>query len=200
VESPQKTPQVKYNNFKEVWREMAIDILLGYVLLLVGFVFFCNGMTVLGKTGAKEVGVLNFAVGVLILIAAWQLHNEGLTAATALVSVFALIYFMVAGIFIHGYDAKGLGWYCLFATIVFIWYGYHFYGLEAVIPGMMYYALFCWAWALLVFLAFLVFSLGKAVAPAVAWLFIIEAFLTLMIPGMLLLTGKWGPLTALSAG
>ncbi len=179
---------------------MAIDMLLGYVLLLVGFVFFCNGMTVLGKTGAKEVGVLNFAVGVLILIAAWQLHNEGLTAATALVSVFALIYFMVAGIFIHGYDAKGLGWYCLFATIVFIWYGYHFYGLEAVIPGMQYYALFCWAWALLVFLAFLVFSLGKAIAPAVAWLFIIEAFLTLMIPGMLLLTGKWGPLTALSAG
>jgi len=179
---------------------MAIDMLLGYVLLLVGFVFFCNGMTVLGKTGAKEVGVLNFAVAVLILIAAWQLHNEGLTAATALVSVFALIYFMVAGIFIHGYDAKGLGWYCLFATIVFIWYGYHFYGLEAVIPGMMYYALFCWAWALLVFLAFLVFSLGKAIAPAVAWLFIIEAFLTLLIPGMLLLTGKWGPLTALSAG
>ncbi|MGH7850146.1 MAG: AmiS/UreI family transporter, partial [Thermodesulfobacteriota bacterium] len=38
-----------------------VEALLGYVLLLVGFVFFCNGMTVLGKTGAKEVGVLNFA-------------------------------------------------------------------------------------------------------------------------------------------
>ena len=75
-----------------------------------------------------------------------------------------------------------------------------FLWLEAAIPGMMYYALFCWAWALLVFLAFLVFSLGKAVAPAVAWLFLIEAFLTLLIPGMLLLTGKWGPITALSAG
>ena len=47
-----------------------IEAMLGYVLLLVGFVFFCNGMTVLGKTGAKEVGVLNFAVGVLILMAA----------------------------------------------------------------------------------------------------------------------------------
>ena len=179
---------------------MAIDMLLGYVLLLVGFVFFANGMTVLGKTGAKEVGVLNFAVAVLILIAAWKLHDQQLTAATALVSVFALIYFMVAGIFIHGYDAKGLGWYCLFATIVFIWYGYHFYTLEGAIPGMMYYALFNWAWALLVFLVFLAFSLGKAVAPAVAWLFLIEAFLTLLIPGMLLLTGKWGPITALSAG
>lgn len=172
-----------------------IEAMLGYVLLLVGFVFFCNGMTVLGKTGAKEVGVLNFAVGVLILIAAWQLHTLGLSAATALVSVFALIYFMVAGIFIHGYDAKGLGWYCLFATIVFIWYGLHFYSLIAVgLPDMMYFAIFCWAWALLVFLAFLVFSLGKALAPAVAWLFIIEAFLTLLIPGMLLLTDKWNPL------
>ena len=86
-----------------------VEALLGYVLLLVGFVFFCNGMTVLGKTGAKEVGVLNLAVAILILLAAWQLHGLGLTAATALISVFALIYFMVAGIFIHGYDAKGLG-------------------------------------------------------------------------------------------
>jgi len=172
---------------------MAVDLLLGYVLLLVGFVFFCNGMTVLGKTGAKEVGVLNFAVGVLILIAAWQLHGLEQTGATALVSVFALIYFMVAGIFIHGYDAKGLGWYCLFATIVFAWYGYHFMGLEAVIPGFQMYAYFCWAWAVLVFLCFLVFSLGKALAPLVAWLFIIEAFLTLLIPGMLILTQKWTP-------
>ncbi len=191
---------VLYQTRKEVWREMAIDMLLGYVLLLVGFVFFCNGMTVLGKTGAKEVGVLNLAVGILILIAAWKLHTLELTAATALVSVFALIYFMVAGIFINGYDAKGLGWYCLFATIVFIWYGYHFFTLEAAIPGMMYYAIFCWAWALLVFLVFLVFSLGKALGPAVGWLFLIEAFLTLLIPGMLLLTGKWGPIAALSAG
>ncbi|GJM17040.1 MAG: putative transporter protein AmiS [Thermodesulfobacteriota bacterium] len=174
---------------------VGIEAMLGYVLLLVGFVFFCNGMTVLGKTGAKEVGVLNFAVGVLILIAAWELNTLGLPAATALVSVFALIYFMVAGIFIHGYDAKGLGWYCLFATIVFVWYGLHFYSLVALgLPDMMYFAIFCWAWALLVFLAFLVFSLGKAVAPAVAWLFLIEAFLTLLIPGMMLLTDKWNPL------
>ena len=172
---------------------MPVDLLLGYVLLLVGFVFFCNGMTVLGKTGAKEVGVLNLAVAILILIAAWHLHGLGQTGATALVSVFALIYFMVAGIFIHGYDAKGLGWYCLFATVVFIWYGYHFFGLEQVIPGFMYYAIFCWAWALLVFLAFLVFSLGKALGPAVAWLFIIESILTLLIPGMLILTQKWTP-------
>ena len=167
-----------------------VEALLGYVLLLVGFVFFCNGMTVLGKTGAKEVGVLNLAVAILILLAAWQLHGLGLTAATALVSVFALIYFMVAGIFIHGYDAKGLGWYCLFATIVFIWYGYFFYAMG---PAGMYFGLFCWAWALLTLLCWLVFSLGKALAPAVAWLFVIESFVTLLIPGMLLLTDKWNP-------
>jgi hypothetical protein len=167
-----------------------VEALLGYVLLLVGFVFFCNGMTVLGKTGAKEVGVLNLAVAILILIAAWQLHALGLTAATALISVFALIYFMAAGIFIHGYDAKGLGWYCLFATVAFLWYGYHFYAMGA--PGL-YFGLFCWAWALLTFIVWLVFSLGKALAPVVAWLFIIESIITLLIPGMLLLTEKWNP-------
>ncbi|MFQ5729122.1 MAG: AmiS/UreI family transporter, partial [Waddliaceae bacterium] len=129
-----------------------VEALLGLVLLMVGFVFFCNGLTLLGKTGAKEVGVLNLAVGIIISIAAWQLHGLGLTAATALISMFALIYFMVAGIFIYGYDAKGLGWYCLFATIAFLWYAYFFFGMGA---AGMWFGVFCAAWALLVFLAFL---------------------------------------------
>ena len=167
-----------------------VEGLLGYVLLLVGFVFFGNGMTLLGKTGAKEVGVLNLAVGIMIAIAAYQLHTLGLTAAFALVTVFALIYWQVAGIFINGYDAKGLGWYCLFATVVFVWYAYHFFGLGA---AGMWFAIFCLAWALLVFLAFFALALGKALAPLVAWLFIIESILTLLIPGMLLLTEKWNP-------
>jgi hypothetical protein len=171
---------------------VAMEGLLGVVFLLVGFVFFGNGMTLLGKTGAKEIGVLNLAVAVLIAIAAWKLHTLGLTAATALVCVFALIYFMVGGIFCLGYDAKGLGWFCLFAFIVFIWYGIFFAGLgKAFYP----FTFFCWAWALLVILAFLALSLGRPLAPVVGWLFVIEAFITLLIPGMMLLTGKWQPLS-----
>ena len=166
-----------------------IEALLGLVLLLVGFVFFGNGMTLLGKTGAKEIGVLNLGVGIIISIAAWQLHGLGLTAGTALVSVFALIYFMVAGIFVHGHDGKGLGWYGLFATIVFIWYGLHFQGL-----GLTEFALFCWAWAVLVFFAWTALALGKGTATIVAYLFLIESIVTLLIPGMLLLTDKWNPL------
>jgi hypothetical protein len=168
-----------------------VEALLGLVLLMVGFVFWCNGMTLLGKTGAKEVGVLNLAVGIIISIAAWKLHTLGLTSATALVSVFALIYFMVAGIFCLGYDAKGLGWFCLFACIAFIWYAYFFFGLG---PAGMWFGVFCLAWALLVLLAFVALSLGKPIATTVAWLFLIEAILTLLIPGMLLLTDKWNPL------
>jgi len=171
-----------------------MEMFLGYVLLLVGTVFFCNGATVLGKTGAKEVGVLNLAVAVLIAIAAWKLHTLGLTAATALVSVFALIYFMVGGIFCLGYDAKGLGWYCLFAFFIFAWYGQFFIGLGGGISGVGMFGVFCLAWALLVILVFFAFSMGKALGPVIGYLFIIEAFLTLLIPGMMLLTGKWHPL------
>ncbi len=166
-----------------------IEALLGYVLLLVGFVFFANGMTLLGKTGAKEVGVLNLGVGVLIAIAAWKLHTLGLTAATALVSVFALIYLLVYAVFVHGHDAKGLGVFCLFATVVFIWYGAHFQSL-----GLAYFAYFCWAWALLVLLCFFAFSQGKDLSKPIAYLFIAESIVTLLIPGMLLLTEKWNPL------
>ncbi len=167
-----------------------VEALLGLVLLMVGFVFWGNGLTLLGKTGAKEIGILNLAVGVIISIAAWVLHGLGLTAATALISMFALIYFMVAAIFCLGYDAKGLGWYCLFATIAFLWYAYFFFGMGA---AGLWFGVFCAAWALLVFLAWLALALGKPLAPAVAYLFIIEAFLTLLIPGMLLLTDKWNP-------
>ncbi len=167
-----------------------VEGLLGYVLLLVGFVFFANGMTLLGKTGAKEVGVLNLGVAILILMAAWKLHELGLTAATALVSVFALIYILVYAIFVHGHDAKGLGWYCLFATIAFIWYGYHFYAMG---PAGLYFGLFCWAWAILTLLCFFAFAEGKNLGTTVGYLFILEAFVTLLIPGMLLLTEKWNP-------
>jgi hypothetical protein len=167
-----------------------VEALLGLILLMVGFVFWCNGMTLLGKTGAKEVGVLNLAVGIIITLAAWKLHTLGLTAATALVCAFALIYFMVAGIFCLGYDGKGLGWFCLFATIAFIWYAWFFFGLGA---AGMWFGIFCLAWALLLLLVFIALSLGKPVATTVGYLFLIEAILTLLIPGMLLLTDKWNP-------
>ncbi len=171
------------------------ELLLGLVLLMVGFVFFCNGMTLLGKTGAKEVGVLNLAVGIIISIAAWQLHAIGFTGATALISVFALIYFMVAGIFVHGFDGKGLGWFCLFGTVVFAWYGYHFYG-----AGLVYLGLFCFSWAVLVFFAFTALALGKATATLTAYLFLVESIITLLIPGMLLLTEKWHPFGGVPGG
>lgn len=168
-----------------------VEALLGYVLLLVGFVFFANGMTLLGKTGAKEVGVLNLGVGILIAYAAWQLHALGVTSATALVSVFALIYLLVYAIFVHGHDAKGLGWYCLFATIVFLWYAYFFYTVFAA--AGFWFAVFCVAWALLVLLCYFAFAQGKNLGATIGYLFVLEAFLTLLIPGMLLLTDKWNP-------
>jgi hypothetical protein len=59
-------------------------------------------------------------------------------------------------------------------------------------PGF-WFAIFCLAWALLVILAFIALSLGKGTATIVGWLFIVESVLTLLIPGMLLLTEKWNP-------
>lgn len=168
-----------------------VELLLGLVLLMVGFVFWCNGWTLLGKTGAKEVGVLNLAVGVIISIAAWQLHGLGMTFATALISMFALIYFMVAGIFIFGHDGKGLGWFCLFGTAAFLWYAYAFFGMG---DAGFWFGVFCVSWAILVLVVFFAFALGKAgAAPVAAYLFLIESILTLLIPGMLLLTDKWNP-------
>jgi hypothetical protein len=163
--------------------------MLGYVLVLVGFVFFANGMTLLGKTGGKEVGMLNGGVAVLILIAAFTgagLGPEG-AASTTLISVFALIYVIAFGVFTLGHDGKGLGWYCLFATIVFLWYASYFMGVGAMELGM-----FNIAWGALTLVAFLVLAQGKALGTLLAYMFIAEAFVTLLIPGMnLLLKGTF---------
>ncbi len=170
---------------------VAIEQLFGFVHVLVGFVFFANGMTLLGKTGGKEVGVLNLGVAVLITLAAWELYSisGALGYATALVCVFALIYLLVYAVFVHGHDAKGLGWYCLFATIVFVWYANFFMG-----AGLMMFALFCLAWGLLTLLCFFAFAQGKNLGTTIGYLFVIEAFVTLLIPGMMLLTETWQPL------
>ena len=159
--------------------------MLGFVLLLVGFNFFCIGMTLLGKTGGKEVGMLNGAVGVLIIVAAFTgagLGPDG-AASTALITVFGLIYIMAFGIFTLGHDGKGLGWYCLFATVVFLWYGQFFIGV-----GAMELGLFNIAWAVLTLVAFLVFAQGRPLGTLLAYLFIAESFVTLLIPGMNMLT------------
>ena len=50
------------------------------------------------------------------------------------------------------------------------------------------------AWAVLVFFAWTALALGKGTATLVAYLFLIESIVTLLIPGMLLLTEKWNPL------
>ena len=175
-----------------------VEALLGFVFLMVGFVFFGNGMTLLGKTGAKEIGVLNMGVAVLITIAAYQLHTLGVTSAFALVCVFALIYLMVGAIFTFGFDGKGLGWYCLFATIVFVWYAYFFFTVFGA--AGFWFAIFCLSWGVLTIFAFFALALGKNVAMVVAWLFIVESFLTVMIPGMLLLTDKWNPFGGVPPG
>lgn len=174
---------------------MVVEGLLGYVLLLVGFVFFANGMTLLGKTGAKEVGVLNLGVALLIAKAAWELHGAGVPAATALVSVFALIYLLVYAVFVHGHDAKGLGWYCLFATIAFVWYAFKVFPASMDSAGVGMFGVFCLAWALLTLLCFFAFAQGKNIGTTIGYLFVIEAFLTLLIPGMMLLSGSWKPLS-----
>lgn len=174
-----------------------VEALFGYVLLMVGFVFFGNGVTLLGKTGAKEIGVLNLAVGIFIALAAWKLHTLGQTSATALICIFSLIHIMLAGIFCLGYDTKGLGWYCLFAFVTLLWYTYYFFSLAAAVPAIAdvkWFGVFTAAWALICILAFFALSLGKNLATIVGWLFIIESILTLLIPGMILLTEKWNPL------
>jgi hypothetical protein len=172
------------------------EVVFGYILFLLSFVFFDNGVALLGKTGVKEIGVLNLVVGILISIAAWNLHTYGQTNGTAIISVFALICFMIAGIYLMGYDAKGLGWSCLYAFVVFLWFGSHFLKLAGGVTGVGMVGVFCCAWALLFILVWLATSLGKPIATTVGWLFIIESILTLLIPGILLIIGSWHPFTS----
>lgn len=161
------------------------------VLILASLIFIVNAAFLLGKIeDAKSVGASNLAVGVLIMIVAvvngftatseYALVNAGLGMA------FCLFYLMLAANCLGNFDFANIGWYCLGAGLYTAMATYFYFSVGDVIFG-----LFGLSWVVLFFVTFGSMALRKPWGKIVGWLLATEGIVTLLVPGFLLLIGKW---------
>lgn len=167
-------------------------MLLGLGLLYVGAVLILNGIWLLGHIQDKEIWVINFFTGGLVLIIAlFTAFNPDADRiavfAAAQFLLFSFTYIWVGiGRFINA-DGRGLGWFCLFVAITAVPIAITtLTGSDAIIWLGLNWS----AWAVLWFIYWLLLALGKTQLTRFSGAFtIVVGVLTGWIPGYLLLAG-----------
>lgn len=164
---------------------------VGWVLIVIFYLWIMIAMAQLGRGSVRDTGVVALAVGVIIITLAIGVllksppgEAQLWSLVGALICTWGMIYIVCFPIFSFGFEVKSLGWYCWAAIILCIWYAVYF--IQAGLFKWFVFDVIAWAYILVV--AWLVFALEKPLVRLLAWTFIIEAFLTLFIPGMLLVT------------
>lgn len=164
---------------------------VGWVLIAIFYLWLMIAFAQLGRGSVRDTGVVALTVGVVIIVLAMGVlfKSPAEEAALwslvgALITTWGMIYVVCFSIFSFGFEAKSLGWYCMGAIILCIWYAVHF-----VTHGFDVWLTFdVIAWAYILVVAWLVFALERPLTKLLAWTFIVEAFVTLFIPGMFLVT------------
>ncbi|BDG59891.1 AmiS/UreI family transporter [Caldinitratiruptor microaerophilus] len=166
--------------------------MLGLGLLYVGAVLFLNALSLLGRVSARGASVMNFFTGVLTFIIAMYTAlarpaGDASYFAAAQTLLFSFTYLWVA---INGYfeveDGSALGWYCLFVAAVTVPTA-----ALTFAAGDLRFGLIWLAWGFLWFLFWLLLALKRNLARFTAYVTLAEAVLTCMVPGFLILTGRW---------
>lgn len=163
------------------------------VFAIVFLILFYNGFMILGKYGGKQAAVMNIVAGLGIGgIGTWvgftdQLATVGPTqslVAAATCICFAITYFIIAGEIFAGTDFKSLGYYCFPVSIFMLLFGLGFVHVVGTALVFMPEFAFLWlSWAVLFFVFFLVWGLGKSgLAKFAGWLTIVIAFVTILYP------------------
>lgn len=161
-------------------------------LFLSGAVLFLNSLMLAGKAEEKSVGVLNVLVGIIQLIIPfylimnseqhhWELYQY------ASIFLFGLTYLYVGITAIKGLDGSGLGWFCLWVTVIAVVYTFtailHFHDTVGALTWGM--------WAFLWFLFFLANALQKNIGHYLAKVAFVQSWVTLTIPALLYFLGVW---------
>ena len=164
--------------------------MLGIVLLYVGIVLFNNGIGRMTGIDKKALSVMNIFVGSLsvllniITIIGAQSTADYYSAGTGL--LFGFTYLFTAANNLFELDTRPYGWYSLIVAII------------AVPAGILCFmeqdyrmAVIWWAWSLLWLTGFIETVLKKDLGSFVSVLLLLEAVLTGLIPGFLMLIEKW---------
>ncbi len=150
--------------------------MLGAALVYVGFVLFMNSLKTLGKLKDSHVNPLNFFTGTLIVAGAIRtvlLHGEGITpyyyAMPSLMFGFTFLWVGINSIW--SLEDDGLGWYCLFVTVVAVPTAF------TTLPDLGMVVLWL-MWASLWFMFFLLLSLHIKIAKITGYWTLVNAVVT----------------------
>lgn len=165
---------------------------LGLGLLYVGAVLVLNGIWLLGYIQDREIWVINFFTGGLVVLVALysafgvQEPNQASVLAAAQFLLFAFTYLWVGINRLIDVDGRGLGWFCLFVAVTAVPTA-----ISLFAAGGPIWLAFNWsAWAVLWFVYWLLLALGMGQLTRFSgWLTIVIGIITAWVPGYLLLTG-----------
>ncbi|BBY46811.1 transporter (plasmid) [Mycolicibacterium arabiense] len=173
-------------------------------LLYVGAVLFLNGVTLLGKVPVRSAAVFNLLVGALqCAVPTVMLIQAGGDAATTLAAsgiyLFGFTYLYVGVTNLAGLEPQGIGWFSLFVAAAAVVYA----ALSFTVAGDPAFGVIWMAWAVLWFLFFLVFGLGRdELTTFTGWSVTLLSLPTCAVPAFLALTGHYrtsGPIAAVWA-
>ncbi|MEM4225069.1 MAG: AmiS/UreI family transporter [Desulfurococcaceae archaeon] len=159
---------------------------VGTAMMFYGLVLFMFARQLFGKAEAKAVGLVVTAAGFIGLITGLFAYiGLGLALPEALVIVFALTFIM-AGIWnIRGLSPKTLAYFLMYLGIADAMYAIYF-----AILGLLIFSAFCWAWFIVYLLFVLALLRGKPMyGIAAKYWCLVCSFITLLIPGFLLVAG-----------
>lgn len=165
---------------------------LGLGLLYVGAVLVLNGIWLLGYIQDREIWVINFFTGGLVVLVALysafgvEEPNQASVLAAAQFLLFAFTYLWVGINRLIEVDGRGLGWFCLFVAVTAIPTAISLFAAG----GPIWLALNWSAWAVLWFVYWLLLALGMGQLTRFSgWLTVAVGVITAWVPGYLLLTG-----------
>jgi putative amide transporter protein len=165
---------------------------LGLGLLYVGAVLVLNGIWLLGYIQDREIWVMNFFTGGLVVLVALysafglEEPNQASVLAAAQFLLFAFTYIWVGINRLIDVDGRGLGWFCLFVAVTAVPTAISLFAAG----GPIWLALNWSAWAVLWFVYWLLLALGMGQLTRFSgWLTVAIGIVTAWVPGYLLLTG-----------
>ncbi|MFC6881002.1 MULTISPECIES: AmiS/UreI family transporter [Actinomadura] len=162
-------------------------------LLYVGAVLFVNALMLLGRVEPRSAAVLNLFVGTLQVVLPTLLlvaadGDTGQIGASAGLYLFGFTYLYVGIGTLAGLDTSGVGWFSLFVAVAAVGFGLVSFVDEHDYPLGVIWLL----WSFLWLLYFAVFGLKRErLTGYAAWVTLVEAWLTAVLPAFLLLTDRY---------
>jgi len=159
-------------------------------LVLYGAVLFVNAFFLLGRAEAKAAGPVNAIIGLIGVViglytAAANLLGPASGFVAALVMIFGITFLVVSAMLFGALDGRAVGWYCLFGSIACLLWAFGFFTAYRSMSNGVFSVI--WAIVFALFAANLAFARPWAKITAYAAIF--TSFVTLLLPGYLLLMG-----------